>query len=133
MDLVNFQTSNMKAWGNVNAGGGGNCKTCHYNGEYGNIAENQDTPFFDTISSDKYYMAQYFSVDLSGGVATAKVIVNTRSFEGVGKGLAPHQSHPRFDPANNNGMTALLQFYDLTAAAKAAAPAGVCGPPKLLN
>ncbi len=133
MELVNFQTANMKAWGNVNAGGGGNCKTCHYNGEYGNIAENADSPFFETISQDKYYMAQYFSVDLSGGVATAKVIINTRSFAGVGQGLAPHQSHPRFDPENNAGFQALQQFYDLTAAAKAAAPAGVCGPPKLLN
>jgi len=133
MDLVNFQTANMKAWGNVNANNGGNCKTCHYNGEYGMIAENQDTPFFDTIASDKYYMAQYFSVDLTGGVAAAKVIINTRSFAGVGTGIAPHQSHPRFDPENNNGMAALQEFYDLTVAAKAAAPAGVCGPPKLLN
>jgi hypothetical protein len=133
MTLTNFTAANMKAWGNVNAGGGGDCKTCHYNGEYGNIAENQDQPFFDTISQDKYYMAQYFSVDLSGGVATAKVIVNMRSFTGVGTGLAPHQSHPRFDPANNNGMAALTQFYDLTMTAKTAAPAGVCGPPKLLN
>jgi len=133
MTLENFTAANMRAWGNVNAGGGGNCKTCHYNGEYGNIAENVDQPFFDTISQDKYYMAQYFSVDLSGGVPTALVIVNTRSFTGVGTGLAPHQSHPRFDPDNNNGMAALQQFYTLTMTAKMAAPGGVCGPPKLLN
>ncbi|HEU0029558.1 MAG TPA: hypothetical protein VFQ53_02920 [Kofleriaceae bacterium] len=132
MTIENFNTANMKAWGNVQAGGS-NCRTCHNSGAYGMVADNTDDPFFMIISSDKYYMAQYFSVDLSGGVAAAKVIVNTRSFTGVGEGLAPHQSHPRFDPLNNNGMEALQQFYDLTMQAKAAAPNGVCGPTKLLN
>ncbi len=132
MDLANFETANMKAWGNVQAGNSA-CKTCHNGAEYGMIASSQNTPFFDIITSDKYYMLQYFSVDLTTGVANAKVIVNTRSFVGVAGGIAPHASHPQFDALNNNGMEALNAFYDLTAAAKAAAPNGVCGPPKLLN
>jgi hypothetical protein len=133
MTLENFAAANMKAWGNVNAGGGGQCKNCHNRGEYGHVADSSDQPFFDIISQDKYYFAQYFSVDLTAGVAAAKVIINDRSFKGVGEGLAPHQQHPRFNPTDNNGYQALEAFYTTTLAAKTAAPAGVCGPPKLLT
>lgn len=129
MTLENFTAANMTAWGNVNAGGGGQCKTCHGLGEYGHIASNVDQPFFDIISQDKYYLAQYFSVD----IPNKKVIVNTRSFTGVGERLPPHQAHPGFNPTENNGFAALEQFYTLTETAKAAAPGGVCGPSKLMN
>jgi hypothetical protein len=77
-------------------------------------------------------MAQYFSVDLSGGVATAKVIINTRSFTGVGQGLAPHVEHPRFNLTNSTGLAALQKFYDATMAAKNAVPT-TCGPSTLTN
>ena len=46
------------------------------------------------ISTNKYYMAQYFSVDMTAGTAGAKMIINTRSFTGVGQGLPPHIEHP---------------------------------------
>jgi hypothetical protein len=133
MTLVNFEAADMRAWGNVNAGGGGNCKTCHSQGEYGHVAANTSTLFFPYISEDKYYLLQYFAVDLSMGLAAAKVIINDRSFEGVGNRLAPHQQHPNFDPQNNNGYAALQTFYNTTMSAKTAAPGGVCGPTKLLN
>ena len=133
MTLDNFTAANMRAWGNVNAGGGGNCKTCHNQGEFGHVASNIDQPYFDIISQDKYYMLQYFSIDMTGGVAAAKVIINNRSFEGVGNRLAPHQQHPNFNPTDNNGYRALEAFYLSTNTAKLAAPAGVCGPPKLMN
>jgi hypothetical protein len=129
MKLANFQTANMKAWGNMRADNSA-CKTCHVDGEYGQIAADTDNPFFTVISTNKYYMAQYFSVDLSQGVATAKVIINTRSFTGVGTALAPHTEHPRFTLAGSTGLAALQKFYDLTVAAKAA---GTCGPPTLTN
>jgi len=129
MTLANFTTANMKAWGNVQAGNSA-CKTCHHSGEYGEIADNVDNPFFTVISTDKYYMAQYFSVDLTQGVAAGKVIINTRSFAGVGLGLPPHTEHPRFNPTTNAGVTALQKFYDLTVANKTA---GTCGTPTLQN
>jgi mono/diheme cytochrome c family protein len=129
MTLANFTTANMVAWGNMRAGNSA-CKTCHVNGEFGEIASDVPGPFFTLISTNKYYMSQYFSVDLTQGVAAAKVILNTRSFIAVGTGLAPHQEHPRFQLANSTGMVALQKFYDLTVAAKTA---GTCGPPTLTN
>jgi hypothetical protein len=129
MTLANFQTANMKAWGNMRADNSA-CKTCHVVGEFGNIASDTDNPFFTVISTNKYYMAQYFTVDLTGGVATAKVIINTRSFTGVGQALAPHTEHPRFNLTGSTGLAALQKFYDLTVAAKTA---GTCGPPTLMN
>jgi len=133
MTLVNFEAADMRAWGNVNANGQGDCRTCHSQGEYGHVAANTSNLFFPYISEDKYYMLQYFSVDLSMGLAAAKVIINDRSFEGVGNRLAPHQQHGSFDPTNNNGYAALQTFYNTTASAKAAAPGGVCGPTHLMN
>ncbi|HEU4729966.1 MAG TPA: hypothetical protein VFT22_18845, partial [Kofleriaceae bacterium] len=129
MTLTNFQTANMKAWGNMRADNSA-CKTCHIDGEYGQIAQDTDNPFFTVISTNKYYMAQYFSVDLSQGVAAAKVIINTRSFTGVGSALPPHIEHPRFKLDGSTGMDALQKFYDLTVASKAA---GTCGAPTLMD
>jgi len=133
MTQINFEAADMRAWGNVNANGQGDCKTCHTLGEYGFIAATTSTNFFPYISTDKYYMLQYFSVDLSMGVANAKIIVNDRSFEGVGTRTAPHQQHGNFDPTNNDGYAALTAFYTSTMNAKIAAPGGVCGPSKLTN
>lgn len=135
MTLQNFEAADLRAMGNVNANNnGGQCKTCHALGEYGFIASNTSNPnFFPTITEDKYFLLQYFAVDLSGGVANAKIIVNDRSFQGVAQQLAPHQAHPSFNATNNNGYQALTQFYNTTMAARNAAPNGVCGPSKLLN
>lgn len=129
MTLDNFTKANMIAWGTMRAGNS-QCQTCHVDGEYGQIASNVAGPFFTTISTDKYYMAQYFSVDLSKGVANAQVIINTRSFTGVGQGLPPHLEHPRFTLTNSTGLTALTAFYNSTMAAKMA---GTCGPSTLKN
>jgi hypothetical protein len=133
MTLANFEAADMREWGNVNAGGGGDCRTCHALGEYNFIASNTSTVFYPYITQDKYYMLQYFSVDLSDGIPAAKIIINDRSFAGVGNRLAPHQQHPNFNPTNNQGYQALQQFYNTTASAKAAAPMGICGPTQLLN
>ena len=131
MTVANFEAADMRAWGNVNAGGGGNCKTCHVLGEYGHIASNVTENYFSTISSNKYYMLQYFAVDLrSANRAEWKVIVNDRSFKGVGQRLTPHEAHPAFNPTQNAGFQALEKFYTSTLAAKTA---GTCGPSKLLN
>lgn len=55
------------------------------------------------------------------------MIINTASFKNAGVILA---GHPRFDPTNNQGMTALKTFYDATVARKAA---NACDPPRLID
>lgn len=120
MNVDDYKTAGMpNAWNNMTADGSA-CKTCHATGAYSMIvsglvetAANGGPPgMFTTISTNKYYMIQYFTVDLTGG--QAKVIINQTSFDGVSKGLPPHASHPRFNATNNPGMTALKKFYDLT-------------------
>jgi len=131
MSLDNFNQANMAdAWGNLNTTNNQKCVNCHVNGAEGFIASNVPEPFFNTISSNKYYMLQYFTVDLTQGTAAAKIIINTVSFDGVSKGQDPHREHPRFNSTQNNGMTALQSFYDLTMARMAA---GTCDPARLLN
>lgn len=125
MTLANFTAANMKAWGNMRADNSA-CKTCHDNGEYGMIAQDIDNPYFTVLSTDKYYMAQYFSVD----VPNKKMIINTKSFTGVGTATPPHTQHPRFNLTGSTGLAALQKFYDSTMAAKTA---GTCGPPTLKN
>ena len=127
MTQANFVAANMTAWGNMRANNSA-CKTCHVSGEFGQIASDAVNPFFTVISTNKYYMAQYFSVDL----ANKKMIINTKSFTGVGTGLAPHTEHPRFTLQGSTGMTALQKFYDLTVANKTAVPTK-CGPSTLMN
>ena len=83
---------------------------------------------YTTISTNKYYFIQYFTVDLTGGPAMAKVMINHTSFDGVSKGIAPHAEHPRFNSTNNSGMKALQKFYDLTVTK---VQAGGCGTTKL--
>jgi hypothetical protein len=129
MTLANFTTAKMTAFGNMQANNSA-CRTCHANGEYGQMASDVAAPFFTVISTNKYYMAQYFSVDLTGGVAAAKIIINTKSFTGVGGALPPHTEHPRFTFAGSAGETALKAFYASTMAAKTA---GTCGPSTLTN
>jgi len=129
MTLANFTAAKMTDWGTMRANNSA-CQTCHVNGEYGQIASNVAAPFFGLISTNKYYMAQYFSVDMSKGPEAATMIINTRSFTGVGTGLAPHLEHPRFNLTNSTGLAALTKFYNSTVAAKTA---GTCGPPTLTN
>jgi|GEM_PF-1753054 len=135
MNIDDFKTANMAgAWGQMNANGSA-CKDCHATGGYGMIVTgiSETTPngppgLYTTIATNKYYTIQYFTVDLSGGPAAAKVVINHTSFDGVSKGIAPHAEHPRFDSTNNPGMTALQKFYDLT---MAKVTAGGCGTTKL--
>jgi hypothetical protein len=131
MSQTNFDTANMpNAWGNLTATNNQECENCHVNGAEGFMASRQSTPFFNTISTNKYYMLQYFTVDLTQGTAAAKIIINTVSFDGVSKGQDPHREHPRFNSTDNNGMKALKTFYDTT---MARLTAGQCDPPRLLN
>ncbi len=132
MTKTNFDTADMaNDWGNMTANNNQRCSNCHASGDGGFIASVDSQLFFDVISSNKYYMLQYFSVKLDlADLSKSTVEINTKSFLGVSQGQDPHREHPRFNATNNRGMEALQQFYDLTMQAVAA---GNCGPSKLTN
>ena len=75
-----------QAWGNMQANNGSDCENCHATGGQGMIATRATTSTARCSrpsATNKYYMLQYFTVDLTGGAAAAKVIINTTSFDGV--------------------------------------------------
>jgi hypothetical protein len=136
MSLTNFQTADMaNAWGNMTATNNQQCENCHVTGGFGFIASRQESLFYSTVSTKKYYFLQYLTVDLTNGAANAKVIMNTTSFAGVSQGQDPHREHPRFNSTTNQGMTALKTFYDATMARMAipAGQTGACDPPRALE
>jgi len=133
MTEANWTTAGMTtAWGNMQTNNGSRCESCHATGGQGFIAsEIQDTGpsgpgMWTVVSTNEYYMVQFFTVDLTQ--SPAKVMINHVSFDGVANALPPHTEHPTFNSTNNNGMTALQKFYDLTTTA---VTAGNCGAPKL--
>lgn len=141
MNITDFNSANMAtAWGQMQTNNGSRCESCHATGGYGmivtQVAESTTggpPGLFTTLATNKYYMIQYFQVDLTQpGLGTdgkmGRIIVNKTSFEGVSKAQPPHTEHPTFNADNNNGMTALQKFYDLTAAK---VTAGGCGTTKL--
>ena len=132
MSLTNFTTANMVAFGNLQSNEG-RCKACHFQAEYSMIAQDVAPQYFTLLSTNSGLVAQYVSVDTTGGAAAAKVVINTRSFTAAGGDLAPHFTHPRFTFAGSAAETALKKFYDLTVAAKAipAGSPGACGAPTL--
>src|SRR5262249_987228 len=131
MTKGNFDTADMaNQWANMQASNNETCKECHVNGAEGFIATNDSTYMFSTVDTNKYYMLEYFTVDLSKGTAMAKVIINQTSFMGVSQGQDPHREHPRFDALNGQGMAALQTFYDST---MSMIMAGGCGPSQLAN
>ena len=133
MTLTNFNTANMaQAWGNMNAQNNSTCEECHTSGGQGFVASQLVSSMWNLMSQHRQYLTQYFAVDLTGGTTAAKVIINTVSFTQVGTGIAPHTEHPRFNPTNNQGMTALKTFFTSTDAARTAVPT-TCGTPTLLD
>lgn len=129
MTLTDFQTANMAdAWGDMGAQNNQQCENCHATGGEGFIASRNEAFMWNVFSNRKYYFLQYLTVDLLGGPAAAKIIINETSFRGVATAQAPHQEHPTFNAGlNSQGMVALKQFYDLTMAKKTA---GTCGTPR---
>jgi cytochrome c553 len=133
MNIADFKTAGMAtAWGQMQANNGSKCASCHTSGAQGFMASADETLFFNTLSSNKFYMLQYFNTDGLTTPATAKMVINTASFLGVSNHQAPHLEHPAFDPTNNAGMQALQKFYDLTMARRTANDP-TCATPKLTN
>ena len=125
MSLANLTASGLaNAWANLNSSNG-ECKSCHMAGQFGFIATANETTMFATLSENRYYMIQFFAVDL----AMAKMVVNKANLDVVATAQPPHANHPTF-PIANAGMTALDNFYNATVARKLA---GMCDPPRLTN
>jgi hypothetical protein len=132
MQFTDFQTANMaNAWGNLTAQNNQQCENCHATGGEGFIASRSAQFFYDVVSTKKYFFLQYFTVDLTQGAMAAKVVMNQASFLGVSQGQDPHREHPRFNATQNQGMTALTQFYNATMAR--VGQAGLCAPKPLQN
>jgi hypothetical protein len=121
MSLENFNAANMTlAWSTLGADNLQKCINCHIGGISGFYINNQAQPYFDTISTTTAYLLKYFTVDTT----QKKVVVNQASF----KSATMISGHPTFNPTTNAGMTALVKFYDLTAARQAA---NQCDQPRL--
>jgi hypothetical protein len=129
MTLTEFQAANMaEEWGDMNAQNNQQCENCHATGGEGFVASQNEAFMWNVFSNRKYYFLQYLTVDLLGGPAAAKVIMNETSFRGVATAQAPHQEHPTFNAGlNSQGMVALKNFYDSVMAKKTA---GTCGAPR---
>ena len=128
MTYTDFMTANMPAnVGGWQATNNQECDNCHATGAEGMIMSRDvaggGQTYFNVISQHSAYLQQYFIVDASAGTATAKVVMNRASFDGVSTRKAPHVEHPTFDSTDNGrGIQAISQFYTLTMA-HAATPA----------
>jgi hypothetical protein len=124
LTLADFNTAQMaQRWSALAASNNQKCLNCHQGGLEGFMVSANAQIFFDTITQQSAYMLKYFAVDTNS--TPAKVIINTGSMTNAGVTLV---AHPRFNPTDNIGMTALRQFYDLAVAKQTA---GTCGPSTL--
>jgi hypothetical protein len=131
MTLTDFQTANMaQAWAGLYAQNNERCDKCHASGGDGFIATEEGDQLYTALTTTPAMLMQYFTVDLTTGASAAKMIVNQSSHAGVSLGGDPHREHPRFNSWNNQGVTAVTQFYNATMARKAA---GTCDPPSAHN
>lgn len=124
MTLDNFKTAKMVSWGQMASIDSNACSSCHSDGFEGFFASQDATAMFTAISTSQDFMQPFFIPD----VPNNKMVVNTLIFGAVGTRQAPYTDHPRFDPNNNPGMTALQAYYTST---MAALTAGTCGAPTI--
>lgn len=122
MSLANFETAEMaQAWNVLASVQNQRCANCHQAGldTFLSGAGNAQN-FFNGLTSQRDFLLKYFTVD-----ATGAVVINSASMANAATTLP---NHPRFNPTDNVGMTALNEFYTLTQARLTAA---TCDPPRL--
>ncbi len=123
MELTDWDNLNVaQEWSNKQADNQGNCEACHNLGADGFMASDQSQRVFDNITQSPALMPSYFTLDATG----QNVVINRARLESVGNQLPPHENHGAFQ-LDDNAMTALQSFYDLTMQRKLA---GQCGPPR---
>lgn len=110
MNIPDAQTVGM--WPPTGAINPQPCDNCHATAGYGFLAS-LDASFFSTaLRQYPQLTAQYYIVDLSSGVANARVVVNSANFERVASRQGPHADHPPFDvSATSAGMQAIAAAY----------------------
>jgi hypothetical protein len=125
MTQDNFVAAAMPdMFGGMAATNGQACRNCHNSGLAGFTVDNDPTNYFTIVSSSQSQFLKYF------GVQGSTVMVSTAALTNAGTTIS---DHPRFDPMNNTGMPALLQFYNLTQMAFVAAGPTGCGPAKIVG
>ncbi len=122
MKLADFETAEMaEAWNVLASVQNQRCANCHQAGLDTFLSGTGDaTIFFNGLTSQRDFLLKYFTVDAMG-----QVVINTASMANAGTTLP---GHPRFNPTDNIGMTALNAFYTLV---KAHQTAATCDPPRL--
>jgi len=91
------------------------CDNCHATAGWSFLASRDGTFFRDNLPKHNALIAQYYIVDLSSGVANARVIVNTANFERVASRQGPHVDHLPFDvSASSAGLQAIVEAYVAT-------------------
>jgi hypothetical protein len=105
------------AWSAM-SGSGERCVACHGLSE-GFVVSDNETAYFQALSTNRTNLAQYFRVD--GSI----IVINLENFQHVGTDQVPHAQHPKF--TIDAGLPSLQTFYDLTLAVFNAGP---CGPPR---
>jgi hypothetical protein len=125
MSLANFTTAKMNtAWGDLAAGNGQACSSCHTSGLYGFYVDRDANTMFNAISTTKAFLAVYFSAD----VTNQTIGTDDALFATVGAGTGSFAGHPPFTTNSNAGLLALKSFHDLTLARQ---QANTCDPPRL--
>jgi len=137
MQLTDFNaadnnTGMAQAWANrVQTGNGDTCGNCHVNGTGTSyfIATPSPTNMFGTISTEREYLSTFFTIDTTK--TPNQVVINTIPFKLASEGLSASGQHEEgWNPTNNEGMTALTDFYNAT---MAHLTANACGPSTLAD
>ncbi len=125
MSIDNFSTAKMPtAWNTLASVQNQRCANCHQTGLDTFLTGTGNAQiFFDGLTTQKDFLLKYFTVD-----ATGAVVINTASMANAGTTLP---GHPRFNPTDNIGMTALNEFYTLTKTRLTAGTPTPCDAPRL--
>lgn len=125
MSLTNFETSEMaQAWNVLASTMNQRCANCHQAGLDTFLSGTGNAEiFFNGLTTQRDFLLKYFTVDNTGAV-----VINTASMANAGVTLP---GHPRFNPTDNVGMTALNEFYTLTKTRLEAGTPTPCDPPRL--
>lgn len=125
MSQANFDQAEMaQAWATLASTNNQRCANCHQTGLDTFLTGTGDsTIFFNGLTTTKDFLLKYFTVD-----GTGAVVINTASMANAATTLP---GHPRFNPTDNIGMTALNEFYTLTKTRQTAGTPTPCDAPRL--
>lgn len=125
MSLDNFEAAEMaEAWNVLASVQNQRCANCHQTGLDTFLTGTGDAEiFFNGLTSQRDFLMKYFTVDSMGDV-----VINSASMANAATTLP---DHPRFNPTDNIGMTALNEFYTLTKTRLTAGTPTPCDPPRL--